>query len=110
MKPPPVSEAHFQEQVTQLARLLHWRWLHVRRSIGKGNRWQTTTNVVGWPDLLLWHETQHRTLAVELKSATGTATPEQIDTLASLEQAGVETHIWRPTDWPLIEATLKGRT
>jgi hypothetical protein len=101
-----VTEASFQQQVIELAGWLRWHHLHVRRSIGKGRRWTTATNVVGWPDLLLWHEHQHRVIAAELKSETGHATPEQLAVLASLANAGIETFLWRPSDWDAIARTL----
>jgi VRR-NUC domain len=105
----PLTEAGFQEQVVGLAKLLGWRHLHVRRSIGKARRWVTATNVVGWPDLLLWHERQRRVLAAELKADGGKASAEQLFVLASLHRAGIETAIWRPADWPDIEAMLRRR-
>ena len=49
-----MTHAELQAMVCQLAHIMGWRWLHVRRSIGKGHRWATTTNIVGWPDLILW--------------------------------------------------------
>lgn len=105
-----LTEAEFQGQVVELAGILGWHHLHVRRSIGKRNgasAHQTATNVKGWPDLLLWREGSHRLVAAELKSEKGRPTPEQLEVLASLERSGVETHVWRPSDWPTIEETLR---
>ena len=93
-----VLEADWQSQVIDLAHIYGWHHLHVRRSIGKGRRWTTSTNVTGWPDLFFWHEGQRRTIAAELKSETGRTTPEQLAVLASLCAAGVETFVWRPSD------------
>lgn len=104
-----MTEAEFQAHVIELAHILGWRHLHVRRSIGKNRRWTTATNVTGWPDLLLWHERQHRVLATELKSDTGKTTPEQEAVLASLAAAGIETHIWRPADLNEIASTLSSK-
>lgn len=101
-----MTEAEFQAVVVELAHVLGWHHLHVRRTIGKGRRWTTATNVVGWPDLFLWHERQHRTLAAELKSDTGKTTPEQEAVLASLNAAGIEVHVWRPADLDDIARTL----
>lgn len=92
------TEAEWQEHVIEAAHLFGWRHLHVRRSIGKGRKWTTATNVRGWPDLFLWNETQRRTMAVELKSATGVVEPDQEAVLASLAAAGLEVHVWRPAD------------
>jgi len=93
-----VTEAEWQQQVIDLAHVLGYRHMHVRRSIGKGNRWVTATNVVGWPDLVLWSERQQRLLCVELKSETGKLSDEQDEVLASLAAAGVECFVWRPSD------------
>lgn len=100
------TEAEHQAQVIELAHLLGWHHLHVRRSIGKGRTWVTATNVVGWPDLLLWHEQQRRVIAAELKSEKGTVTDEQRQVLDSLAAAGLETHVWRPSDMDDIARVL----
>lgn len=42
------TEAQWQAQVLQLAGALGWRSMHVRRSIGKGHQWTTSTSCVGW--------------------------------------------------------------
>lgn len=104
------TEAQFQRQVTDLADIYGWRWLHVRKSVGRRNgsaAWQTTTNLKGWPDLLLWRS--GRMVAAELKSATGKVTPEQSEVLASLRGAGVDVYVWRPDDLEDIAACLSRR-
>ena len=45
----PTRHEQLQGQVVELLGLVGWKHLHVRKSIGKGKRWVTTTNVVGWP-------------------------------------------------------------
>lgn len=105
-RPVPISEADFQAQVVELAGLLGWRHLHVRRTVGRGRKWTTSTNLQGWPDLLLWHERQRRVLAAELKTDAGRATPEQLEVLDSLRVAGLEAHLWRPRDWDQITRVL----
>lgn len=103
-----LTEADWQAQVIDLAGTLGWQHLHVRRSIGRGHRWTTTTNLPGWPDLLLWSARQPgRHLAVELKTDTGRVTPEQERVLEQLAGAGFETFVWRPRDLDLVVATLR---
>lgn len=102
-----LTEADFQAQVVELAHLLGWRHLHVRRSVGRGRKWVTATNVSGWPDVLFWREGSHRLIAAELKSETGKATDDQLEVLASLARAGIETHVWRPSDFDQIQETLR---
>lgn len=97
------SHEQWQGQVVQLAGTLGWEHLHVRRSIGKGKRWVTATNVKGWPDLFLWHPIQGRVMAAELKVGKDTLTVEQRLVLRSLEAAGIPTYVWRPED---LEAVL----
>lgn len=107
MTPPslPITEAQWQEQVTTLMRYLGWTFLHVRKSIGKGKRWQTTTNLVGWPDLFAWHPTRGF-VAVELKVGKNVATPEQTALLYSLRTAGARTMVAYPEDLYAVKAML----
>lgn len=100
------SEASFQAQVVELAEWLGWRVMHVRATVGRGGKHTTATSVAGWPDLFLWHEAQARTMAAELKSDAGRATPEQVQVLDSLRAAGVEVRLWRPRDWDEITSVL----
>lgn len=100
-----VSEAAFQSQVIRLAHLLGWGHMHCRRSVGKGRAWTTATNIA-WPDLTLWCERQQRFMVIELKSESGRLSSDQAATLASLEAAGVECHVFRPSDWDELVATL----
>jgi hypothetical protein len=104
---PPITEAEFQAQVVELAAICGWSHLHVRRTIGRGRKWTTSTNLAGWPDLLLWRP--GRVVAAELKAEHGKTTPEQVAVLASLAAAGVETHVWRPSDFEAIASTLGRR-
>lgn len=96
--PATISEADWQQQFVQLARLLGWKHMHVRRSLGRGRKWVTATNVDGWPDLTLWNPTQQRVMFVELKSETGRLSPDQETVLRSLIEAGQEVHVLRPSD------------
>ena len=101
-----VTEAEFQQQVIDLAHILGWRHLHVRRSIGKGRTWTTTTNVVGWPDLLLWRAGSGF-VALELKVGKGKTTPEQDEVLASLAAAGALTMVVYPDDLDELAHVLR---
>ena len=105
-----MTHDEWQIQVVQLAGAYRWHHLHVRRSIGRGRRWTTATNVKGWPDLFLWHETQARTIAAELKVPPDRPTPEQAAVLVSLTAAGVETHVWYPDDLDAVHTALRPPT
>lgn len=99
-----MTEAEFQAQVVQLATITGWRHLHVRRTVGRGRKWTTSTNLAGWPDLLLWRP--GRIIAAELKSDSGKVTDEQAEVLRSLAEAGVDGYVWRPSDFDRIAAVL----
>lgn len=107
-----ITETEWQEQVVDLAHLLGWQHLHVRRSIGKGRSWQTTTNIVGWPDLFLWHPT-HGFAAIELKSENGRDNDEharrQLAVLESLRSAGARVLMAKPSDIESVRCLLQGQ-
>jgi len=106
---PRLLEADFLDAVVGLATRRQWQWLHLVRAPYQ-DRWRTPFRGPlgkGFPDLLLARVKDRRILAVELKRDGNKASDEQIAVLATLEGAGVETHIWRPTDWPMIESALR---
>lgn len=109
---PSITHEQLQDQVTQLLRMTGWSWLHVRKSIGKGTKWATTTNVVGWPDLApLWNPRQPgRHLAIELKIPPDKVSDEQAEVLASLASSGFETYVITPTDIDKLVQILKPRS
>lgn len=106
---PQPTEAQFQAQIVDLAELCGWRSNHVFRSASNrdGGGWRTATTCIGWPDLALWKP--GRFLVVEVKAERGRLTPEQRDVLASLRAAGIDARCWKPSDWPEVEQTLRGR-
>lgn len=91
-----MTEAEFQQVVLELARVFSWRHMHVRRSIGKGRKWTTATNVP-WPDLTLWHD-RGGFMVRELKVADRWQ-PGQKDVLEQLARAGVDVGVWMPEDF-----------
>lgn len=106
-----LTEADFQRQVVELAHILGWRVLHVRRSIGRRGgqqAHQTTTSIKGWPDLLLFHPDRGEHFVAELKSEKGRLRPEQVEVLADLRASGVECHVWRPSNFDEVQARLGG--
>ena len=106
-----ITEAAWQQQVEDLLRIHGWRWLHVRKSVGRrgGKRaWQTTTNLAGWPDIFAWHPALGF-VALELKSRTGKPTSDQLDVLHELSAAGARTMVARPADIDTVVALLRGQ-
>lgn len=106
---PKITEATFQRQVLQLARLCGWRTAHFRPSLNKRGEWQTAVagDGKGFFDLVLVRET---VLFVELKTDTGRLTPDQEAWRQAAQAAGATHHVWRPRDWPAIERTLQRRS
>lgn len=93
-----MTETEWQQQFTDLLRALGWKWMHVRRSLGRGRKWTTATNVDGWPDLTCWNERQQRIVFVELKTATGRLRPAQETVMRSMLKTGQEFYVLRPDD------------
>ncbi len=99
-----MTEAAFQLQVLQLARLCGWRVAHFRPArTAKGWRTAVSGDGKGFPDLVLVRE---RVLFLELKTDSGRLTAEQAAWQAALQAAGQLALVWRPADWPAIEAIL----
>lgn len=90
-----MREREWQAQVVDAARLLGWRVYHTHDS---------RRSEPGWPDLALVRD---RLVMAELKTDTGRVSQAQSDWLAALRDAGVETYLWRPSDWDAVLATLR---
>lgn len=96
MKP---THDELQGQVVDALNAMGWRHLHVRRSVGRGSRWTTTTNVKGWPDLFCWTPRQPgRFVAIEVKVQPDDLRPDQAEVLADLAASGVECYVLWPED------------
>lgn len=102
----PLSHVDWQAQVVDLAHALGWDHLHVRRTVGRGKQWTTSTNVKGWPDLFLWHH-RHGFAAIELKVGKDTATVEQQVVLAQLAAAGAAVMVAYPSDFERLQIWLR---
>lgn len=110
VKTPALTVDHnaYQANITDAGKIMGWKFLHVRKSIGKGKQWQTTTSIVGWPDLFGFHP-EHGTLAIEVKVGKDKPTAEQLSCLHDLAAAGVRTLIAYPSDWDVVVAALAGK-
>lgn len=86
------THEEWQAQIVDVAKLYGWSHLHIRKSIARGGKWATTTNVSGWPDLFLWHPVRGFA-AIECKVKPDKATKEQTAMLAELAGAGARTMV-----------------
>ncbi len=106
----PESEAGFLEAVLELACLCGWKCLHLRPA-RTAHGWRTAVQGPGkgFPDLLALHPDLGAFVA-ELKAEKGTLTPAQAAWLEAFRAVGIRAYLFRPRDWPLIEAILKGES
>lgn len=100
-----LTEAQFQAQVAELARLHGWAVMHVGRARAGSDAHLTPTLLdgAGWPDLVLCRD---RLLFRELKTDRGVVRAEQTLWGERLTAAGQDWAIWRPRDWAEIVETL----
>ena len=111
MTMPPISEADFLRQVTDLADLYGWRWVHFRPAQTLRG-WRTPVSGPlgkGWPDLVLV-KPERGVIFAELKGDKGRPTPEQAEVLRWLHLTGVGTcvsaYVWRPRDFDEVVRVL----
>jgi hypothetical protein len=90
------TERDFQQQVEDLARLMHWRLYHTRYFF---------RSAVGFPNLVLVRPP--RVLFAVLKSDDGICDEAQLAWLGDLERChGIEVKLWRLSHWQEIVETL----
>jgi len=97
----PLTEKQFLGMVRELAHLHGWLTYHTHDS---------RRSSAGFPDLILvrvdpegWGEL----LAVELKRDGRPLTAAQRQWLKAFQACGIGGGVWHPSDWPLIELTLR---
>lgn len=100
-EPETMSENDLLAGVLDLARVLGWRTIHVRpgRTL-QGWRTSVSGDGKGWPDVFAVQPRSGRIVAAELKAELGRLTDEQGAWLSDLTACGVETFVWRPSDYP----------
>lgn len=101
-------EKDFQRQVTDLAAIFGWEWLHFRPA-QTTRGWRTPVSgsmASGWPDLALCRPP--RLILAELKSDRGRVSEHQERWLSMLSDCdGVEVHVWRPADLESVAEVLR---
>ena len=109
----PITEAEFQQQVIQLAKLRGWLVHHTRPARMKVRGVETYRTPIaghaGFPDLVLAR--RGRVIYAELKAQAGQLREDQIrwrDAMCPPErQAFCGWFLWRPSDWATIEKVLE---
>ena len=105
-----LTEEEFVGQVDDLAEILGFRWVRVGPLRTTGGLWKTPTRGPlgkGWPDTVYIHARSGRTIYVEFKSELGKTSPDQNHVLGFLKGAGLETYVWRPSDFDRIAEVLR---
>lgn len=100
-----LTEAQFQQQVTQLAELYGWQWAHFRPAMTKYG-WRTSVSGplgAGFPDLIL--AKGERLLFVELKASRRKVSGLQDVVLGVLSKCA-EVYVWRPEQWEEVMEAL----
>lgn len=106
---PRMTEEDLLFAVLKLAKMYGWRSFHVRPAqTNRGWRTAVQGDGKGFPDLVLLSIERRRAIAAELKSETGSLTPDQKEWLWAFENASdLETFVWRPSDLEAIAEILK---
>jgi hypothetical protein len=92
---PQQSEKAFMQQVIDLAHLQGFHVFHP---------FDSRRSTPGWPDLCVWGH--GRFLMIETKAERGYLSLDQRRVIEQLRAAGVDVHVWKPSDWLEIVAEL----
>ena len=92
-----MTENVWQAACISLAHNLRWRVYHT---------FDSRRSQPGFPDLVLVRE---RIIFAELKDMRRQLTTAQSEWLDDLRRAGAEAYVWRPSDYPEVERTLRHR-
>ena len=101
-----VSEKIFQDQVIKIAKMQQWLVFHASVSSPRPGVYKTDGK--GFPDLVLTSKAipSRGVIFAELKRNDGKLSAEQKEYAQHLINAGIEYHIWRPSDIDKIAARL----
>jgi hypothetical protein len=100
-----MTEKDWQLRIVGALKLFGWRHAHFR-PLHTAKGWRTpVSGDAGFPDLVLVRPP--RVIFAELKVGAPVS-PQQADWLSDLGRVpGVESYIWRPTDWDQVVELLK---
>ena len=87
---PRLTEAQFQRQVIDLAKLNGYTLIY--------HTHDSRRSQPGFPDLVLISEQRGRALFRELKTETGRVSPAQFSWVSGMLMAKLDVGVWRPSD------------
>lgn len=104
-----MKESDWTNKLVHLAQLHGWLIMHQLPAMNQRGQWRTATQGdTGWPDLALVHP-QHGFILAELKrDQRSKLTDQQKKWRDHLIAAGIEYHVWRPSDLDAILDRLRG--
>src|SRR6266568_2387284 len=92
-----LSEQDFMQQIIDLAHIYGWLCYHT---------YDSRRSAPGYPDLAFCHPTRCHYFLAELKAERGRLSPAQKLWIDALHAAGIECHVWRPSDFDAIVERL----
>lgn len=103
-----ISEKNFQKVVVEMAQRMGWIVAHFGVAYTPSGHALTPTryDAEGFPDLVLVHQTRG-VLFRELKSQRGLIRAAQEVWIRTLQAAGANADIWRPSDIQRIDRELR---
>jgi hypothetical protein len=93
---PKLTEAQFQRQVVDYAKLMGWTVFFTHDS---------RHSPAGWPDLVCIR--RPRIVFMEVKAERTPVTQAQTRTLAELRACGLSAFVVRPSDWQWVEKLFR---
>lgn len=100
-----ISEREWQNQVHKIAVSYGWKYYHAPDNKPINGRIQRV--VAGFPDLVMVKG--KRVLFAELKKETGVLSDAQKEWLDVLQNAGMETYVWRPSQVREVKQILSAK-
>jgi hypothetical protein len=105
-KLPPITEAEFQRQVLDIAKLFRWTVAHFRPAqTSRGWRTPVSADGKGFPDLCMVRG--DRIVFAELKREKAKLTDEQVGWIKLLQQTQAEVYVWYPLEIDQIAELLR---
>jgi len=93
-----MTESQFERQVKQLAATFSYAYYHT---------WRSIHSPAGFPDCVF--AKPGRLIFAELKSEVGKVSEKQQEWLDTLQAAGVEAYLWKPSQFDEIVKILRSK-